>query len=159
MGDAARVLGEDFVYGLNESIGDSIYAAFTGDLDSIGDIWDGFLNSLLRSVSDFLGQLASQALLGGLGAIFQGIGGTIFGGIGNALVGAVGGNGVGSVATSAGTSLAGKALGGVGGAAMTYVGNGLWQMGATKIGGALINAGTTSTVTTFTGAEIGRAHV
>ena len=37
------------------TLGDTIFAAFTGDLDNISQIWKAFLNSLLRSVSDTLG--------------------------------------------------------------------------------------------------------
>jgi TP901 family phage tail tape measure protein len=69
-------LGRETVDGLESAFGDSFVAAFRGDIDSLADVWDNFLNSMVNAYVRSLGEMAAQEIMGGM---FGG-GGGFFGG-------------------------------------------------------------------------------
>lgn len=50
-------LGYEAFGSLETAWKDGFYAVFTGDLDSLSDVWDSLLSSLLRAFSDFVAEL------------------------------------------------------------------------------------------------------
>jgi|GEM_PF-1952648 len=81
-----RTLSEQTARGMEQAFSDGFFAAFTGQVDSLEDVWLSFCHSMARAWSDTLAQMMMESLKGSAGG--GGGLGSIFGGMGNILSGA-----------------------------------------------------------------------
>jgi hypothetical protein len=65
--DYARTWGEtgydivlDFARSSRDAISDLLFDAIKGDMDSLGDYWESFWDSMLRSMTNYIGQMAAE---------------------------------------------------------------------------------------------------
>ena len=73
-------LFKDFTGNLTKAFSDSFVSILKGDFDNLGDIWDSFLNSMLKSFSDLLADMLVKWAVSGLGNILSKIAGGSGGG-------------------------------------------------------------------------------
>ena len=114
---------------LSDAFHETFTAVLKGDFESIGDLWDKLLNSMLDLFIDWIAKLLAKWALGALGDIIVGS----FGGLGGALSGALGalglgggsGGGLGTVASLGSTGY------------QAYSGTGIVGAVATKVMGML----------------------
>lgn len=67
---------ETFATDLNNEWSNTFYRTFTGDIRSIGDIWDGMLGgmyrSFVRTIADMAAEAATKQVLGGIAGYMEG---------------------------------------------------------------------------------------
>jgi tape measure domain-containing protein len=62
-GEAAYTVTVDLYRNMGDAFGDSFYDVITGDMEDLSDVWDNAWKSMLRSMTDQLGQMVAQWLL------------------------------------------------------------------------------------------------
>lgn len=88
--DALGVFAADIAANINDAFSDLIFNGLKGNIDSLGDLWEDTLDTMLEALSQFAATVISNpiriALEGALSGNFGGAsggGGSIFGGLGN----------------------------------------------------------------------------
>ena len=101
--------GIQFVQGVQSGLGDSLFKLFKGEFDSIGDVWNSLMDSMLRAFADMIAQMLVRSLFSNvLGGLFGGLtgggggGGILGGGGGGGILSAVTGGGGGGLGTGGG---------------------------------------------------------
>lgn len=79
---ALEVFAGETLDNISQNFSDFTFNALKGNFDSIGDLWEGLLDSMLKSFIDFIAAVATQDIilnLGGLGGRGGGAGGVLSG--------------------------------------------------------------------------------